>query len=109
MSEKNYTQSANYALIGKNKKSKVTLEFNKIPEVKEIILKILKEDLSFWQSKNQKQQGIEKFNLIKKVSEKIKINSNIIYLSLDELESEQLILFYNIDNKLRYIINQITH
>ncbi len=109
MSEKKYTQSANYALIGKNKKDKVTLELNKIPEVKEIILKILKEDLQFWLEKDQKQQGIEKFNLIKKISEKIKINSNIIYLSLDELESEQLILSYGVDNKLKYIINQITH
>ena len=109
MDEKKYTQTANYALIGKNKKPKTEVEIHKIPEVKKILLEILEADNKFWESKKQKQQGIERFSLIQKVSEKIKVNSNIIYLALDELEGEQVIIPETKDNKTRYILFKITH
>ena len=102
--DKKYTQSANYALIGKNKKPETNIEFEKIPEVKTLILGILKKDRAFWDECKQGQQGVEKFNLLSKVSEKIKINSNVFYMALDELEGEQIVLPEVKDNVVRYSI-----
>lgn len=97
-----YTQAANYSLISQNKKPETHLDFEKIPDVKSIVLDILSLDKVFWDNCGQKQQGIEKFNLLSKVSAKIKINSNVFYIALDQLEGEQRIIPEIKDNKVRY-------
>jgi hypothetical protein len=102
MSDKKYTSSANYALIGKNEKPETKIELEKVPEVKKIILEILLKDKEFWDNCKQRQQGIEKFNLLSKVSSRINMNSNIFYIALDELEGEQKVLPEIRDNKVRY-------
>lgn len=102
MSDKKFTTSANYALIGRNEKPETKIEFEKIPEIKRIILEILLKDKEFWDNCNQRQQGIEKFNLLSKVSSQIQMNSNVFYIALDELEGEQLVLPEARDNKVRY-------
>lgn len=107
MSDKPYTQTANYALIGKNKKPETVLEIDKIPQVKTAIIEILKKDKEFWDNCRQKQQGIEKFNLLSKVSSLVQVNSNIFYIALNELEMEQVVIPEVRDSKVRYSIFSI--
>jgi len=97
-----YTQSANYALIGKNKKPETSVEYEKIPEVKEAIIAFLKIDKDFWDNCKQRQQGVEKFNLLSKVSTMVNVNSNIFYLALDELEADQIVIPEVKDSRVRY-------
>ena len=99
-----HNTSTNYFLIGKNEKSKVTLEVEKIPITKEIILKIIEDDYIFWKNKIHIQPGLEKFNLLRKVSQEIKINCTIFDLAADELEIENKIISFQEDNFKRYVL-----
>lgn len=107
MPDQKYTQSANYVLIGKNKKPETVIEFEKIAQVRDVIIDVLQKDREFWDACNQRQQGIEKFNLLSKVSSKISMNSNVFYIALDELEGEQLVIPEVKDNKVRYSLLMI--
>ena len=89
-----FNSEANYQLIGENKKPQTQIAYDKIPSVKDILMQILEEDYQYWTNKKLKQMGIERFNLLKKVSEKIKINSNVFDLALEELETEFKIIPY---------------
>ena len=102
MSDNKYTQSANYSLIGNNKKPETKVEYEKIPEIRNAIIDILTKDREFWDNCKQKQQGVEKFNLLSKVADKIKMNSNVFYLALDELEAEQVVIPEVKDSRVRY-------
>ena len=98
-----FNSGANYLLIGENKKLETKLDFDKIPIIKDIILKIIEDDFEFWTNKNHIQPGIERFNLLGKVSQKIKINSILFDLAIDELELENKIISFQEDNFKRYI------
>jgi len=98
-----FNSGANYILIGENDKPKTTIEYDKIPLVKEIILEIINEDFKFWTNKNLQQPGIERFNLLGKVVKKIKINSNVFDLAIDELEVEQKIIPFQEGSLKRFI------
>lgn len=99
-----YTHSSNYSLIGKNKKPETKIDLSGIEEIKEEILSVLKKDLEFWEICNQKQMGVEKFNLLSKVLSVLPASSNAFYAALDELEVEQKIIPEVIDSKVRYIL-----
>jgi len=94
----------NYQIIGSQKKPETRVELEKIPEVKEIIFEILKKDREYWKNLKEPTQGIEKFNLLNKVCNKIPINSNVFEIALDELLVEQAIVPMLLDNITRYIL-----
>ena len=86
-----------------NKKPQTRIEVEKIPAVKKEILIVIDKDSSFWDEKGLKQLGVEKFNLLKKVSKNIKINSNVFELALSDLELDQEILPIPDGNFVRFI------
>jgi len=94
----------NYIIMGSQKKPETRVEFEKIPEVKAIIYEILKKDREYWQTLKEPTQGIEKFNLLNKVCNKLPINSNVFEIALDELMVEQSIVPMETDNKTRYLM-----
>lgn len=94
----------NYKIMGSQKKPETRVEFEKIPEVKEIISGILKKDYEYWKNLKEPTQGIEKFNLLNKVCNKLPINSNVFEIALDELMVEQAIVPMELDNKIRYLM-----
>jgi len=94
----------NYIIMGSQKKPETRVEFEKIPEVKEIISEILKKDREYWKSLKEPTQGVEKFNLLNKVCNKLPINSNVFEIALDELMVEQAVVPMEIDNKTRYLM-----
>jgi len=98
-----YKGAPNYKIMGKLPKPETTIAFEKIPEVKEIISKILKKDREYWEAIGEPAQGIEKFNLLNKVCAILPINSNIFEYALDELITEQDIVPMELDNKIRFI------
>ena len=104
MSESCDNSQANYFLIGKNKKAETRVEFEKIPIVKEAIVSILKEDKEYWKTQGLKQPGIEKFILLRKVCDKVPINSNVFEAAIWELETEQTVLTFQDGNLTRYVL-----
>jgi len=94
----------NYRIMRTQKKPETIISFEKVPEVKKIIFKILKEDMEYWQSLKEPTQGVEKFNLMNKVCNKLPINSNIYEIALDELMVEQIVVPMEIDNITRFIM-----
>lgn len=96
--------SPNYQIMGSLKKPETKINFEKVPEVKEIILEILKKDFEYWKSLREPTQGIERFNLLNKVCNKLPINSSIFEVALDELMVEQLVVPMELDNKVRFLI-----
>jgi len=94
----------NYKIMGSQAKPETRVEFEKIPEVKEIISEILKKDREYWKSLKEPTQGIEKFNLLNKVCNKLPINSNVFEIALDELMVEQAVVPMETDNKTRYLM-----
>lgn len=93
---------ANFFLIGENKKPETKVEVEKIFPVKEAISSILKEDKAYWVDQGLRQPGIEKFNLLRKVCDKVPINSNVFEIAVSELEMEQKVLSYMDGNLIRY-------
>lgn len=92
-----------YRKIKKTNKYSNNFDANSIPEIKKEILTILLEDKNYWESKNKINQGISKNNLLMKLSKKIKkIPENIFSYALEDLINEQKILFYELDNVVRY-------
>ena len=98
-----YKGAPNYSIMGSQKKPETRIELEKLSEVKEIIYDILKKDREYWQNLKEPTQGIEKFNLLNKVCNKIPINSNVFEIALDELMVEQTIIPMELDNRIRYI------
>ena len=94
----------NYKIMGSQEKPETRVEFEKIPEIKDIISDILKKDLEYWKNLKEPTQGIEKFNLLGKVCNKLPINSNVFEIALDELMVEQAIVPMELDNKIRYLM-----
>ncbi len=99
-----YKGAPNYKIMGSIKKPETSVEFEKIPEVKEIISEILKKDREYWQSLKEPTQGIEKFNLLNKVCNKLPINSNVFEMALDELMVEQTVVPMELDSKIRFLM-----
>lgn len=98
----------NYTLIAENKKPETRIEIEKVPEVKEIVYAILKEDREYWLNEGVlKQPGVEKYNLLTKVSNKLPINSNVFEIALNELEMEQKVIAFQDNNFIRYIIFEL--
>lgn len=95
---------ANYFLIGKNKKPETKVEVEKIPLVREAVLAILKEDKEYWKNLELKQPGMEKFILLRKVCDKVPINSNVFEAAIWELETEQTVLTFQDGNLTRYVL-----
>ena len=95
---------ANYTLIGENEKEETRIEFEKVPLVKKEAYRILKEDRDFWEKDGVKQPGIEKNNLLSKISNKVPINSNVFGIALEELEIEQKVISFQDNNFTRYIL-----
>jgi hypothetical protein len=93
----------NYNLIGKNKKPITEVDYEKVPETSVILYSILEADYMWWKARGHIQLGIERNNLIKKISEKIKVNSNVIYLAIEELILEQKIISFEDGTFTRYI------
>lgn len=92
-----------YRKIKKSNKYSNTFDLNLIPEIKKEILNILLEDKIYWQSKNKINQGISKNNLLMKLSKKIKkIPESIFAYIIEDLINEQKVLFYELDNVVRY-------
>ena len=98
-----HNSGANYILIGENEKPKTTLDLSKVEEVIGIISEIIEEDYKFWTNKNLYQPGIERFNLLKKVCAKIKVNSAVFDIAIEELEMERKIITYKDGQFTRYI------
>jgi hypothetical protein len=94
----------NYKIMGSQAKPETRIDFEKIPETKEIIFEILKKDREYWQNLKKPTQGIEKFNLLNKVCNKLPINSNVFEIALDELMGDQLVVPMELDNKIRFIL-----
>lgn len=94
----------NYKIMGSQTKPETRVAFEKIPETKDIIFEILKNDRDYWQKLKKPTQGIEKFNLLNKVCNKLPINSNVFEIALDELMGDQLVVPMELDNKIRYIL-----
>jgi hypothetical protein len=94
----------NYVLIGKLKKAEIKLEIEKIPSTKEIILKILESDKLFWKESKEKQKGMERNVLIRKVLDFISINAKIFDIAIEELETNQEILSFLDGNLTRYLL-----
>jgi len=99
-----YKGAPNYKIMGSIAKPETRVEFEKISEVKEIIAEILKKDREYWQNLREPTQGIEKYNLLNKVCNKLPINSNVFEIALDELMVEQLIVPMELDNKIRFLM-----
>jgi len=95
---------ANYFLIGKNKKPETKVEVEKIPLVREAILTVLKEDKEYWKKLELKQPGMEKYILLRKVCDKVPINSNVFEAAIWELETEQTVLTFQDGNLTRYVL-----
>ena len=85
-------------------KPQTRIEVEKIPQVRDLIMQEMEKDYKFWNDKGLKQFGVETLNLLKKISQKIKINSNVYYLALEDLEFEQKILPMQDGNFTRYIL-----
>jgi len=94
----------NYVIMSSQKKPETRVEFEKIPEVKEIISEILKKDREYWQNLKEPTQGVEKFNLLNKVCNKLPINSNVFEMALEELTVEQSVVPMEKDNKTRFLM-----
>jgi len=100
----NYKGAPNYKILGSQEKPETRVEFEKIPEVKDIISDILKKDREYWQNLKEPTQGVEKYNLLNKVCNKLPINSNVFEIALDELMVDQTIVPMELDNKIRFIM-----
>ena len=85
-------------------KPQTRIEVEKIPQVVELIMEEMERDYKYWKDKGLKQFGMEKLNLLRKISQKIRINSNVFDLALEELEFEQKILPMQDGNFTRYIL-----
>ena len=103
MVKKSHTTSANYLLIRSNPKEERIIDYTILPQVKEIILQILKDDKKYWKELGEHQMGIERNNLINKVCSRINTPSEVFELALEELELEQKVLPSYLDNMSRYI------
>lgn len=99
-----YRGSPNYQIMGSVEKPETKINFDKVPETKEIVLEILKKDFEYWKSLKEPTQGIEKFNLLNKVCNKLPINSVIFGIALDELMVEQLVVPMELDGKIRFLM-----
>ena len=93
----------NYYLLD-NKKPETRVEIEKIPQVREAILVILKEDKAFWAKNGQNQPGLERNILLRKVCDKVPINSNIFGIALEELECEQRVMPFLEGSLTRYLL-----
>jgi hypothetical protein len=92
-----------YRKIKKNNKYSNNFDLKLIPELEKEIIDILLEDKNYWESKNKINQGISKNNLLMKLSKKIKkIPEPIFSCVIENLINEQKILFYELDNVVRY-------
>ena len=97
--------NTNYTVIAKNKKPKKLIDVEKIKEIREAIIQILSTDKLFWDKKGKAQPGIERNNLIRKVSSLEKSNTSIVFdFLLKELENEQKIVPLIQDGQMRYIL-----
>lgn len=94
----------NYKILSNREKPETSIDFKKIPETKSIIEEILKKDMLYWKSLKEPTQGIEKYNLLNKVCDKLPINSNVFEMALDELIVEQIIVPMELDNKIRFLM-----
>jgi len=99
-----YKGAPNYKILSSVEKPETRIEFEKIPEVKEVISEILKKDREYWVSLEEPTQGVEKYNLLNKVCNKIPINSNVFEMALDELTTEQTIVPMVLDDKIRFLM-----
>lgn len=99
-----YKGSPNYQIMSSLEKPETKINFEKVPEIKEIVLEILKKDFEYWKSLKEPTQGIEKFNLLNKVCNKLPINSAIFEVALDELMVEQLVVPMELDSKIRFLM-----
>jgi hypothetical protein len=95
-----------YNKLKKVNKYKNKFDVNLLPEIKTDILKILLDNKNYWDSKDKTDQGISKNNLITKLNKKIP--AHIFEFVLEELIVEQKILFYEIDNVVRYFYFEIS-
>ena len=94
----------NYTVIGNKPKEKRELDTSRMKEVKEAIVQILKDDYDFWDSKDQKQPGIERLILLRKVcTVEPKTNMQVFNYLLEELEIEQKIIPVQDESLTRYI------
>jgi len=94
----------NYKIMGSIKKPETSINLAQVPETKEIISVLLSKDREYWDALKEPAQGIEKFNLLNKVCNKLPINSNVFEIALDELMVEQNIVPMELDNKIRFIM-----
>ena len=99
-----YKGAPNYKILGSLEKPETRVAFEKIPEVKNIVYDLLKKDREYWQKLKEPTQGIERFNLLNKVCDKLPINSNVFEIALDELINEQSIVPMEKDNKVRFLM-----
>ena len=99
-----YKGAPNYKIMGSQEKPETRVEFEKIPEVMAIIFEILKKDREYWQNLGEPTQGIEKYNLLGKVCDKLPINSNVFEIALDELMGDQSVVPMELDNKIRFLM-----
>ena len=100
-----HTSSFNYKLMGDNKKPETQIPYEKVPDIKELIIKVLTEDKSYWTDLGLKQFGLEKNNLLSKVCSILKDTTGPLFeISLSELELEQSILPFEQDCKVRYLL-----
>jgi len=81
----------NYHLIKNRPKAKRDPGYEKIPELKEIIVDIISRDYENWHNKNLTQPGLEKNILLQKVLSRIKVNLELFTIAANELEIEQKI------------------
>jgi hypothetical protein len=94
----------NYTLIGKQEKEKRHIDNSRSKQIRECIIRLLKEDCIFWENKNQKQPGIERLNLLQKVcSLEPSTNVSLFDFLLEGLEVEQIVLPIKDENLTRYI------